>query len=121
MNEQGETRRIEIGGAGFGEADEAMIESRAADIARWDGRSAPNARDREEALRELRSSAPPDPADAPVTLAERPGSGVPAVSAGTHTPARTPEDEEMLADELVHEGLEEADRDSRIAAADEPE
>lgn len=121
MSEQAETHRIETGGVGFGEADESLIEKRAADIARWDGRQKPNARDRDEALRELRSPTPPELTDVPVTLAELPGSGVPAVSSGTHTPARTPDDEETIADELVHEGLEEADRDQRDAAADEPE
>lgn len=121
MKDQGETRRIETGGTGFGEADEALIEKRASDIAHWDGRTTPNERDREEALRELRSPVPADLTDTQLTPAERPGSGVPAVSSGTHTPSRTPEDEESLADELVHEGIEEADRDSRISAAEESE
>lgn len=116
-----QAHRIETGGKGFGEADDRMVEERARGFARLSGRSEPNEHDIEEALRALRNPVPEDLTDSMMTEAERPGSGVPATSSGTHTPRVKPDDEESIANQLVHEGVEEADWESRVASAERPD
>lgn len=115
-------QRIEIGSAGFGEASETTLEERARQVALSDGRTEVNDLDREEARRQIA-----DPVSDRETLADfiaeddRPDAGVAPVSTGSRT-ERVPSDEESLVSEnLVREGLEEADFDTRLRSAESDE
>lgn len=119
MQQNAETHRIEIGGAGFGEASDETIEQRARDIARADGRDAAEDRDRAAAFAELRAPlASATEGDIHLTEANRPDAGVPPTSTGSQAPTIEAEDEETLAESLVQEGIEEADRDVRTRAGE---
>lgn len=122
MQQHAETHRIGLSGAGFGEASEETIEERAAAIAQADGREEVEDRDRQAAFVELRAPivSPNDVVEeAEIAASEdRPDAGVPPTSAGSHAERLELDDEETLPEALVVEGIEEADRDSRTAAAD---
>jgi hypothetical protein len=89
-----------------------MIEERAREIARGDGRARPNDLDRTLAREELtgatsRSEKPP--------TRQEPGRdwGMPLVSSGEKAPTVRPEDAENIPEKLIQEGIEEADHDQR--------
>jgi hypothetical protein len=104
--------KILRGTKGLGTVTPEMIEERARQISRSDGRSEPNDLDRSRAREELTGSAA-DSAKPPIR--EEPGRdwGMPLVSSGEKTPTVRPEDEENIPEKLVEEGMEEADRDQR--------
>ncbi len=107
-------QRIEVAGSGVGEISQTDIDDRARELAIGDGRKMANAVDLENARIELhaaksQSGAPeevdsdsPLPADEDLT----PGTG------GRRTASHFP-DEGNVADELIREGLDEADHDTR--------
>jgi hypothetical protein len=115
-------QRIEIGSAGFGEANEATLEERARQIALSDGRTEVNDLDREEARRQIINpvSDPEGPEDQ-IAEGDRPGAGVAPTSAGTRTETISPDDESIISEILVREGLEEADFDTRVRSTEEDE
>lgn len=110
--------RIQIHGAGVGELSNADLERRAREIAHMDGRTAANAADRAHARDELVNSGPPpapeaDETDQPVLLwSEAAG------SIGHQAPRIGPEDEISPVEQLINEGLEEAERDQRLSASE---
>jgi hypothetical protein len=111
--------RIEIAGKGVGEIGDEEIRQRAMELARMDGRKEAGAHDLANACEELKN---PGPASAPeADESEEPvGSWSDAPgSAGRRGVEVLPDDEQTLAEHLVEEGLEEADREQRLAASDE--
>lgn len=106
--------RIEVSGSGVGEISQEDIYHRARELAIGDGRHTPHAADLENARLELHAaredSASPEEIDGddPLSAEEEltPGSG------GHRTPSQFP-DEGNVADDLIHEGLDEADHDTR--------
>ena len=87
-----------------------MIEERAREIARGDGRAQPNDLDRTRAREELTGATSEKPA-----IREEPGRdwGMPLVSSGEKAPTVRPEDEENIPEKLIQEGVDEADYDQR--------
>lgn len=111
MDEPQRTKaKILRGTEGLGTATPGMIEERAREIARGDGRAQPNDLDRTRAREELTgltSEKPP--------TKEEPGRdwAMPLVSSGEKVPTVRPEDDENIPEQLIKEGIEEADHDQR--------
>jgi hypothetical protein len=114
--------RIEIGGAGFGEASNSTLEERARQIAASDGRAEVNDLDREEARRQLYEplSDREDPAEL-IAEGDRPDAGVAPGSPGMQRERTSPDDESVVAEKLVREGVEEAEFDTRFRSAENEE
>ena len=92
-----------------------MIEERAREIARSDGRAQPNDLDRTRAREELTGSTS---ASEKLPTREEPGRDwqMPLVSTGEKAPTVRPEDDENIPEKLVQEGVEEADHDQRLSS-----
>ena len=92
-----------------------MIEDRAREIALSDGRVEPNDLDRSNAREELTGATP---GSEKTPTAEEPGHDweMPLVSTGEKAPTVRPEDDANIPDELIKEGIEEADHDQRVSA-----
>lgn len=103
---------------GLGTVTPEMVEERARELARMDGRTEPNGGDREQAHRELvgvtEDGASPEDVgkevENVVTWDEAPE------DSGSHVPQVLPEDEANIAETLVQEGLEEAEHDQRLSS-----
>jgi hypothetical protein len=112
MDEAQPSGKILLGTEGLGTVTPQMIEERACEIARSDGRAQPNDLDRTRAREELtgRTSGSEKP-----PTREEPGRdwGMPLVSSGEKAPTVHPDDEENIPDKLTQEGIEEADHDQR--------
>lgn len=120
MKQKSETYRIEIAGKGFGEAGDDLIFQRAAEIAKLNGHDRPTEHDILAAREELTHPiTEPNDDDVSMEESERLGTGDPVVSHGTKAPRLEPRDEQLAADELVREGIEEADREIRIRSTEE--
>ena len=91
-----------------------MIEKRAREIARSDGRTQSNDLDRSRAREEL-TGASSDSERAP-TKEAGPRSEMPLVSTGEKAPTVRPEDDENIPEKLIQEGVEEADHDQRLSS-----
>jgi hypothetical protein len=116
MNEaQPTTGKILSGTEGIGTVTPQMIEERAREIARSDGRSQPNDLDRARAREDLTGSIS-DSEQLPTR--EEPGRDwqMPLVSTGEKAPTVRPEDDENIPARLVKEGIEEADHDQRLSS-----
>jgi hypothetical protein len=100
---------------GLGTVMPQMIEERAREIARSDGRCKANDLDRTNAREELTGAAPGSE-KSPTT--EEPGRDwqMPFVSTGEKAPTVHPEDDENIPEKLIREGVEEADQDQRLSA-----
>ena len=111
--------RIEIGSAGFGEASNSTLEERARQIAASDGRAEVNDLDREEARRQINEplSEREDPEDQ-IAEGDRPDAGVAPASLGKEMEKTTPDDESLVPEKLVREGVEEAEFDTRVRSAE---
>ena len=112
MDEAQQTAKILRGTAGVGTVTLQMVEERAHEIARSDGRTETNDLDRSRAREEL--AGPTSASEKPPTKKE-PGRdwGMPLVSSGEKAPTVRPEDEQNIPEKLIQEGLEEADHDLR--------
>jgi hypothetical protein len=110
--DQSQQSKILRGTAGLGTVTAQMIEERAREIARSDGREQPNDLDRTRAHEEL-IGATSDSAKSPTR--EDPGRDweMPLVSSGEKAPTVRPEDEANIPEKLIQEGIEEADHDQR--------
>ncbi|MES2571612.1 MAG: hypothetical protein V4710_16355 [Verrucomicrobiota bacterium] len=113
--------KIEVGGDGLGLIDISMIEQRAAELAKMDGRHFFTDKDIEEAKLELLGSDPvPPPPESGGTTAENLTSWDDLIGdPGGQVQNREPVDEANLGEALVQEGLEEADHDVRLSASNE--
>jgi len=104
--------KILRGTEGIGTVTPQMIEERAREIARSDGRAEPNDLDRTRAREDLigitsgsdKSSTKEEPATDWYT---------PRASSGEKTPTVRPEDDENIPAKLIQEGIEEAEHDQR--------
>jgi hypothetical protein len=112
MNEAQPRGKILRGTEGLGTVTPKMIEERAREIARSDGRQQPNDLDRTRAREEL--VGPTSGSEKPPTK-EEPGRDwyTPLVSSGEKAPTVRPEDEENIPEKLVQERVDEADHDQR--------
>lgn len=94
-----------------------MIEERAREIARSDGRSQPNDLDRTRACEEL--TGPTADSDKPPTRAEFGRDWeIPLVSSGAKVPKVRPEDDENIPERLIEQGINEADHDQRFRSGE---
>jgi hypothetical protein len=110
-----QNRRIEIGTSGFGEASAATVEERARQIARSDGRTKVNNLDRQEARREILDPILDEGSpEEQIFEDDRPEAGVAPASAGTQEKRVPLDDESNIPEDLVREGVEEADFDTRV-------
>ena len=113
MDEPQRTKaKILRGTEGLGTVTPGMIEERAHEIARGDGRAQANDLDRTRAREELTGLT--SGSDKPPTR-EEPGRDwqMPLVSSGEKVPTVRPEDDENIPEKLIKEGIEEADHDQR--------
>jgi hypothetical protein len=110
--DQTQHSKILRGTEGLGTVTPQMIEERAGEIARADGRTEANDLDRTRAREHLTgSTSRPEP---PSTVGEPESDWyTPQGSSGTKTPTVRPEDEENIPEKLIQEGVEEADHDQR--------
>jgi len=115
MDEAQPSGKILGGTEGIGTVTPQMIEKRAREIARSDGRAQANDLDRARAREELTGVA--SGLEKPPTR-EEPGRdwGMPLVSSGEKAPTVRPEDNENIPEKLIQEGIEEADRDQRSSS-----
>ncbi|HEY5744401.1 MAG TPA: hypothetical protein VIS99_17885 [Terrimicrobiaceae bacterium] len=116
MNEH---QRIEIGSQGLGAPSPLTIEERATQIALMDGRAEANDLDREEALRQINDPASPRETSADqIAEGDRPDAGVAPSSRGAQAEKVPLENESNISEKLVQEGVEEAEFDTRLRAAE---
>jgi hypothetical protein len=114
--------RIEIGSAGFGEASNSTLEERARQIAASDGRAEVNDLDREEARRQLNEPlSEREDAEDLIAEGDRPDAGVAPASRGKQIERTRPDDESLVSEKLVREGVEEAEFDTRVRSAENEE
>jgi hypothetical protein len=114
--------RIGVGAAGFGKASNSTLEERARRIAASDGRAEVNDLDREEARRQL--SEPRSDREEPeemIAEGDRPDAGVAPASHGKQKERIPPDDESVVPEKLVREGVEEAEFDTRVRSAENEE
>ena len=109
------TGKISRGTEGLGTVTQKMIEKRAREIARTDGRAQPNDLDRTRAREDLTGAT--SASEKPPTQ-EKPGRDwqMPLVSTGEKAPTVRPEDDENIPEKLFQEGIEEADHDQRLSS-----
>ena len=103
--------KIEEHSHGLGVVTEADVEQRARELALLDGRKTPNKADREQALMELLGFEPeldPEAMEGTVSWSAAVG------SRGRKVPRVGPEDEALVDEELVTEGVEEALHDEMV-------
>ena len=115
MDEGDSKGKILRGTEGLGTVTQQMIEKRARDIARSDGRTQSNDLDRARAREELTgatsgSEKPPTQEDSGRDWQ------MPLVSTGEKAPTVRPEDDENIPEKLIQEGVEEADHDQRLSS-----
>ncbi len=114
--------RLKAASPELGQASQAEIERRATELALSDGRDAFTDADLARAAEELAGGSTPtvapeaDPATEEITAWDEP----PAQS-GHRVPTVPLEDETSVAEQLVQDGIEEAEHDVRVAAAEDDE
>jgi|ERR1700750_2666533 hypothetical protein len=114
MNEAQTKGKILRGSEGLGTVTREMIEERANEIARSDGREEANDLDRTRAREDLTGSIA---RSTPRTVGEPdPDWYSPRGSAAERAATVRPEDEANIPEKLVHEGIEEADHDQRLTS-----
>jgi hypothetical protein len=101
--------KILLGSKGLGVADPDLLKKRAFEIAQIQERSSPDTNDWEEASRELHGHRFPEGTGAENARMEVEGEGV----SGIHA-RRRPEDEVNIVEELVREGMEEAEHERML-------
>jgi hypothetical protein len=112
---EAQRRKILRGTEGSGTVTPQMIEERACELARGDSRVQPNDLDRTRTGEELIGTT--SGSEKPPTK-EEPGRnwGMPLVSSGEKVPTVRPEDEENIPQNLIQEGIDEADHDQRTSS-----
>jgi hypothetical protein len=107
--------KILRGTEGLGTVTPKMIEERAREIARSDGRLQVNDLDRSRAREDL--AGPTSDSEKLPTNEERGRDWqMPLVSTGDKAPTVRPEDDENIVEKLVQEGIDEADHDQRLSS-----
>lgn len=110
------TSRIELHGEGVGEISEATIERRAAEIAHMDGRITPTSFDRQRAYEDLTGPVHHSEPETQQETARIHTWDEPVGSSGHQAPRIGMDDESTIAEDLVEEGLDEADHEQRLAS-----
>ena len=115
MDETHSKGKILRGPEGLGMVTQQMIEERAHEIARSDGRNRPNDLDRTRAREDLTGATS---GSEKLPTREEPGRDwrMPLVSTGEKAPTVHPEDDENIPEKLIQEGIEEADHDQRLSS-----
>jgi hypothetical protein len=113
MDEGHSTGKIVRGTEGIGTVTSQMVEQRAREIARTDGRTQPNDLDRNTAREELTGANSRSEREPTEEQAGRDWQ-MPLVSTGAKAPTVRPEDDENIPEKLIEEGLDEADHDQRL-------
>ena len=107
--DQAQQSKILRGTEGLGTVTPQMIDERAGQIARADGRAEANDLDRTRAREDLTGGS-----EQPSTVSQPdPDWYTPLGSSGKKAPPVRPEDEDNIPDKLIQEGVEEADHDQR--------
>jgi hypothetical protein len=114
-----ESAKILRGTEGLGTVTTQMVEERAREIARGDGRSETNDRDRTRAREDLTGTASSSEQLSTVGEPDRDWY-TPRGSSGEKAPTVRPEDEENIPEKLIQEGVEEADHDQRSKSGRPP-
>src|SRR5687767_4699819 len=113
--------RMELSGTGTGEMSAADVERRAAELARTEGRDHVTERDRIRARDELngpvRAPLPPEAAEPEIESLV--SWDEPAGSTGRRIVQQPDTDEPTIAEQLVEEGIQEADHQQRVLAVNE--
>jgi hypothetical protein len=114
-------RKIEIHGQGVGSVTREMVEQRARELAKMDGRRHANDTDLDRAYGEMigASQRTTPPETSPELEGVTDWDEAPLVT-GERTAKWIPENEERLAEELIEEGMDEAEHDRRLAAVRRP-
>ena len=107
--------KILRGTEGIGTVTAQMIEERAQEIARADGRAQANDLDRTRA-REDMSTSKSGPEEAPTSEEPDPDWYTPRGSSREKAPTVRPEDDENIPEKLIQEGIDEADHDQRTTS-----
>ena len=107
--------KILRGTEGLGTVTPKMIEERAREIARSDGRLQVNDLDRSRAREDL-TGPTSDSEKLPTNEARGRDWQMPLVSTGDKAPTVRPEDDENIVEKLVQEGIDEADHDQRLSS-----
>lgn len=109
--------RLKAGAPGLGQPNETDIERRAAELAQSDGRDAFTDADLARAAEELSGGTPHSPApETDANLEELTAWDEPPGQSGGVVEATPLEDEGEVAGDLIGEGIEEADHDTRVEA-----
>ena len=101
--------KILLGSAGLGVPDLDLLQKRAFEIAQIQERSTPDANDWEEASRELHGHRLPEGTGTESARMEVESKGLSGIQARLH-----PEDEVNIVEELVREGMEEAEHERML-------
>lgn len=116
-NENPGAGRIAVGIKGFGTADETMLHDRASELAKMDGREHFNEKDLAQARAELQSGGQPPPPPEVAPEAEGVRTWYDTITdSGHRAPTQPLEDEANIGEQLVQEGIEEADHERRLSA-----
>ena len=112
--------KVVLGARGVGTIDETLVEKRAMELARIEGREHYNEKDLSEARAQLTAFDQPPLAPELVTpeVENVIAWDEPTTSDGQRTLTREFDDENSIGELLVREGIEEADHDRRVAASD---
>ena len=114
-----EPGRIQIHGEGVGQIGDEEVKQRAEELARMDGRAVAHAQDLYRAREELTKPGPPPPPEADETETPVASWSKGPASRGHRGVHTETDDGQEVAERLVQEGLEEAERDRRLASSDE--
>ncbi|MEO8205237.1 MAG: hypothetical protein ABI615_03595 [Chthoniobacterales bacterium] len=113
------TNRIELAGKGIGEVSQKDIEARALELARSDGRDTVNNKDllqaREEIEGHTTSTHAPEESTSTAGLKEW---DTPQGSSGFQHPKTQIREDGTIAQDLVNEGLDEADHNTRAQSGE---
>jgi hypothetical protein len=118
LNEAAAGQLRTIGGAA-GTPDMETLQRRARELARIDGRTEPNERDFAEAAEELRTTGSIVEAPEGGTLDKLTSWDTPLDATGHQSAEAGPDDESVIGEKLVEEGIEEAEHDRRVSASEE--
>src|SRR3954467_3627555 len=114
--------KIAIGSDGLGTVDSKLVKTRALELAKADGRMETNEADFANAREELLPQGDLVPSAPEVDEPEMENLTAwdePLTAKGGEVDEREPMDEANIAEQLVEEGLEEADHDQRVSASEE--
>ncbi len=123
MSDAALPNRLRAGSKGLGAPSVSEIEIRALELAKSDGRSLATEADFDRATAELSgySGSLPVPELINPAVERLTTWDEPADAPGIRTRDNQMEDEVNVAEQLIEEGMREADHDSRVAAAEEAE